>query len=98
MQAAVGGTVTTIPSGSQPVVVNNVTNYYYEGAYYETSGTQYRVVAPPAAAVVDSLPEGGEEVKIGNQTYVKIGETYYLPVQVDGKDKYEVTQVEEGGS
>jgi len=44
---------------------------------------------------VDNLPEGGEEVKIGDQTYVKVGETYYQPVQVDGKDKYEVSQVEE---
>jgi hypothetical protein len=53
-------------------------------------------VAPPAGAVVDNLPEGGEEVKIGEQTYVKYGETYYAPVQVDGKDKYEVVQVEDG--
>jgi hypothetical protein len=51
------------------------------------------VVAPPAGATVQSLPEGGEEVKIGDQTYVKVGETYYQPVEVDGKNKYEVTQV-----
>ncbi|MCU7552311.1 DUF6515 family protein [Chitinophagaceae bacterium LB-8] len=85
-----------MPSGSQPVVVNNVTNYYYGRAYYEKSGDGYKVVAPPAGAIVDSLPEDGEEVKIGDQTYVKIGETYYQPVKVDGKDKYEVVQVEEG--
>jgi hypothetical protein len=96
VQAPVGGTVTTIPSGSQPVVVNNVTNYYYGGAYYEKSGTQYKVVAPPAGAIVEGLPDGGEEVKIGDQTYVKVGETYYQPVNVSGKDKYEVAQVEEG--
>ena len=98
VQAPVGGTVTTIPSNSQPVVVNNVTNYYYGGAYYEKSGTQYKVVPPPAGAVVDNLPEGGEEVKIGDQTYVKIGETYYQPVKVDGKEKYEVAQVEDAKS
>ena len=94
--APVGGTVTTIPSNAQPVVVNNTTNYYYGGAYYEKSGTQYKVVAPPAGAVVDGLPEGGEEVKIGDQTYVKVGETYYQPVKEDGKDKYEVAQIEDG--
>jgi Family of unknown function (DUF6515) len=44
--------------------------------------------------VVEGLPEGGEEVKIGDQTYVKVGETYYSPVKVDGKDKYEVVQIE----
>jgi uncharacterized protein DUF6515 len=64
------------------VVVNNVTNYYYGRAYYEKSGDGYKVVAPPAGAIVDSLPEDGE--------------TYYQPVKVDGKDKYEVVQVEEG--
>lgn len=51
---------------------------------------------PPAGAVVDALPEGGEEVKIGDQTYVKVGETNYQPVKVDGKYKYEVAQVEQG--
>jgi hypothetical protein len=96
VQAPVGGTVTTIPSGNQTVVVNNTTNYYYGGAYYEKDGSKYEVVSPPAGAVIDNLPEGGEEVKIGDQTYVKFGETYYSPVTVDGKDKYEVVQIEEG--
>jgi len=93
--APVGGTVNNIPTGAQTVVVNNTTNYYYGGTYYEKSGTQYKVVAPPAGAVVDKLPEGGKEVKIGDQTYVQVGSTFYQPVQVDGKNKYEVTQVEE---
>ena len=48
---------------------------------------------PPAGAVVEGLPEGGEEVKIGDQTYVKVGDTYYQPVQ---DNKYEVAQVEQG--
>jgi hypothetical protein len=40
------------------------------------------------------LPEGGGEIKVGDQTYIKIGDTYYLPVQVDGKDMYEIAQVD----
>jgi hypothetical protein len=95
VQAPVGATVTTVPANTQTVVVNNVTNNYYGGAYYEKqSDGSYKVVPPPAGAVVDNLPEGGTEVKIGDQTYVKIGETYYAPIKVDGKDKYEVVQVE----
>ena len=62
VQALVGGTVTTIPSGAQTVIVNNTTNYYYGGAYYEKSGSSYKVVPPPAGAEVDHLPERGEEV------------------------------------
>ncbi len=95
--APVGATVTTLPQGSQTVVVNETTNnYYYGGTYFEKSGGGYTVVAPTAGTVVESLPEGGEEVRIGDVTYVKVGETYYQPIQQDGKDMYEVVQVEEG--
>nr|WP_282333528.1 DUF6515 family protein [Pinibacter soli] len=42
-----------------------------------------------------NFPIGGEEVKIGDQTYMKVGETYYQSVKIDGKPKYEVAQVEQ---
>ncbi len=56
------------------------------------------MVVPTAGTIVESLPEGGEEVTIGDVKYIKFGETYYQPVQVDGKDKYEVALVEEDNS
>jgi len=83
--------------GSQTVVVNETTNnYYYGGTYYEKSDTGYTVVPPTAGTIVESLPEGGDEVRIGDQTYVKYGETYYQPTQKDGEDVYEVVDVQEG--
>lgn len=48
-----------------------------------------------SGTVVDKLPEGAEEVKVGDNTYVKYGETYYQPVQVEGEGKYEVADVQE---
>ena len=48
------------------------------------------------SAIASVRPKPSKEVKIGDQTYVKVGETYYQPVKVDGKDKYEVAQVEQG--
>jgi hypothetical protein len=94
--APVGSTVTTLPPETQTVVVNETTNnYYYGGTYYEKSDSVYKVVAPTAGTIVENLPEGGEEVKIGEQTYVKIGETYYQPIEKDGKNMYEVVQIEE---
>jgi hypothetical protein len=93
--APVGGTVNNIPSGAETVNTGTVNNYYYGGTYYEKDGSTYKVVAPEAGTLVDNLPEGGEEVTIGDNKYVKFGETYYQPVQVDGKDKYEVVLVEE---
>jgi hypothetical protein len=96
VSAPVGATITTLPTGSQTVVVNETTNnYYYGGTYYEKSGSGYTVVAPTAGSVVENLPEGGEEVRIGEVTYVKVGETYYQPIQQDGKSMYEVVQIEE---
>jgi hypothetical protein len=95
--APVGATVQTIPTNSQTVVVNETTNnYYYGGTYYEKDEKGYTVVAPTAGCVVESLPEGGEEVKIGDVTYVKVGETYYQPIEKNGKDMYEVVDVVEG--
>jgi Family of unknown function (DUF6515) len=77
------------------VVVNETTNnYYYGGTYYEKSEKGYTVVAPTAGTVVENLPEGGKEEKIGDITYVKVGETYYQPISKDGKDMYEVVLIE----
>jgi hypothetical protein len=96
VEAPQGATVKVIPSDAQTVEVSpTVNNYYYGGTFYEKENGEYTVVAPPAGATVDQLPEGAEEVKVGDQTYVKYGDTYYLPVQVDGKNAYEIAQVEE---
>ena len=96
VQAPVGATITTLPPNTQTVVVNEtVNNYYYGGTYYEKSEKGYTVVPPTAGTIVENLPEGGKEVKMGDQTFVKIGETYYQPIQKDGKNVYEVVQVDE---
>ena len=96
VQAPVGATITTLPSNSQTVVVNETTNnYYYGGTYYEKSDGGYTVVPPTAGTIVENLPEGAEEVKVGDVTYVKYGETYYQPIEKDGKNMYEVVNVEQ---
>ena len=96
MQAPPGATIKVLPEGSETVVVNETTNnYYYGGTYYEKAEGGYTVVPPTAGTVVENLPEGGEEVKIGDVTYVKVGETYYQPIEQNGKNMYEVVNVEE---
>jgi hypothetical protein len=96
VQAPAGATIKVLPEGSQTVVVNETTNnYYYGGTFYEKSDSGYTVVPPTAGTLVENLPEGGEEVKIGDVTYVQYGETYYQPVLIDGKNMYEVVNVEE---
>lgn len=90
MPAPVGATINNIPSGTE-----TVNNYYYGGTYYEKDASSYKVVPPTAGTLVDKLAEGGKEVTIGDVKYVKFGKTYYQPVNVDSKDKYEVVLVEE---
>lgn len=93
--APVGATIKTLPKGYETVTVDEKTkNYYFGGTYYEKSDKGYTVVPPTAGTVVEHLPEGGEEVKLGDITYVKVGETYYQPMQEDGKNVYEVADVE----
>ncbi len=84
-----------IPKEAEEVKVNETNNYYYAGAFYEQNADGYIVVPATAGTIVPNLPEGGEEIKVGEQTYVKFGETYYQPIQVDGKDMYEIAEVEE---
>jgi hypothetical protein len=93
VSAPIGATVTTVPS--QTVQVEN-NYYYYGGTYYEKEGDKYKVVPPKAGTVVEHLPEGGEEVTVGDHKYVKFGETYYQPIEKDGKQMYEVVEVREG--
>jgi hypothetical protein len=88
--APVGGVITTLPP--EAVVVSGST-YYYGGAYYDKSAEGYKVVAPQAGTVVEKLPPGGEEVTIGEHKYVKFGDTYYQPIERDGKQMYEVVEV-----
>jgi len=78
--------------------VNETTNnYYYGGTYYEKGEEGYVVVPPTAGTIVPNLPEGGEEVKIGDITYVELGQTYYQPFEVNGKSIYEALNVEPAG-
>lgn len=99
VQAPVGATITTLPPNTQTVVVNEtVNNYYYGGTYYEKSEKGYTVVPPTAGTIVENLPEGAKEEKVGNQVYMKLGDVYYQPIKKDGKNMYEVVQVEKDGS
>lgn len=96
VQAPVGATVKELPKETEKVEVNETTNnYYYGGAFYEKSDEGYTVVPATAGTIVPALPEGGEEVRMGEQTYVKFGDTYYQPIQLDGKDMYEIVEMKD---
>lgn len=93
--APIGAEVSRIPDNFEKVEVGeNEYNFYWGGAYFEETATGFKVVAPVAGTLVENLSEGGEEVKIGDRTFIRFGETYYQPVQVNGKNMYEVVYIE----
>ena len=95
VQAPVGAQVPDIPDQAEKVEIegSDKNNYYVAGAFYEQNEDGYIVIPATAGTIVPNLPDGGEEVKIGDQTYVQFGETYYQPIQVDGKNMYEIVEV-----
>lgn len=86
--------VPSIPNGFQQVMVGDDTYYYYGGAFFVRNGTNYEVAAAPAGAVIYNLPEGAQQVTVDNYTYLQYNDTYYLPIQINGVDAYEVTYLE----
>ena len=97
VSAPLGAKIKTLPSGYETVSVDESSTkyYYYGGTFYEKIADGYKVVAPLAGTIVENVSEGGEEVKIGDVTYIKVGETYYQPIKENGKDMYEVADVED---
>jgi hypothetical protein len=61
--------------------VTGSTYYYADNVYYtrvmSSGSVVYQVVAPPAGAVIVTLPAGCSAVKVGGVTYSKCGPTYY---------------------
>ena len=97
VSAPIGAKIKTLPSGFETVSIDesSTKNYYYGGVFYEKRSDGYVVVAPLAGTLVENVSDGGEEVKMGDITYIKMGETYFQPVKENGKDMYEVADVED---
>lgn len=69
------------------------TDYFYQdGVFYvKDANGEYKVIVPPAGALVESLPEDYDMVtlKDGNE-YYKVDDTVYKVTIVDGKPYFEV--------
>lgn len=68
-------------------------DYYYQDGVFYTMGTdgQYKVIVPPAGALVESLPEDYDMVVLadGNE-YYQVDNTIYKVTIVEGKPYFEV--------
>ncbi len=69
------------------------TEYFYnDGVFYvRTSDGDYKVIVPPAGAMVDYLPEDFEEFEFNGETYYKVDDTVYgMTISEDGRACFEV--------
>jgi Family of unknown function (DUF6515) len=79
------GTMLARPPTTSVTVVTGGTNYMYaDGAYYEqvmyAGEMSYRVVAPPAGAIITTLPGGCTTTVMGGVSVQQCGPTYYKRV------------------
>ena len=58
--------------------------YYQNGVFYVLDADgQYRVIVPPAGALVDELPDDNEKIRIDGEAYYKVDDTIYEQVRLD---------------
>ncbi len=68
------------------------TDYYYQdGVFYvmDKKG-EYKVIVPPAGALVETLPEDYDMVTLQGEEYYKVDDTVYRVTINDGKPYFEV--------
>lgn len=88
--------VNILASGNLGVVQNFAdagASYYYQDGVFYTLGPngQYMVIAPPAGALVESLPEDYEVVTLSDgNVYYKVDNTIYRMTIDEGKPYFEV--------
>lgn len=65
--------------------------YYQDGVFYTMDANgEYKVILPPAGALVETLPEDYDMVTLNGEEYYKVDETVYKVTINDGQPYFEV--------
>ncbi|MBO5499939.1 MAG: hypothetical protein J5990_11195 [Bacteroidales bacterium] len=65
--------------------------FYQDGVFYMMdSDGEYKVIVPPAGALVETLPEDYEMVTLNDDEYYKVDDTVYRVIISEGKPYFEV--------
>ena len=65
--------------------------YYQDGVFYVMdSNGEYKVILPPAGALVETLPEDFDMITLKGDEYYKVDDTIYKVTVSDGKPYFEV--------
>lgn len=87
-----GMRVSVIPQ-SRIIYLNDVNYYYYYGVFYRRVASEYEVVAPPVGAIVESIPDGFEQLVVNGNTYYIVDGVQYKAVVYHGEIWYEVIKI-----
>ncbi len=75
----------------QSFAAANMEYYYQNGVFYVLDADgEYRVIVPPAGALVDSLPNDRTTITLAGELYYQLDDTIYQLVTIDGQRYYEV--------
>lgn len=64
--------------------------FYQDGVFYILENNQYKVIIPPAGALISTLPEDYETITLNNQIFYKVDQTVYRTVIHNGQPYLEV--------
>ena len=83
---AIGTMLSRPPAAAVTVPVAGSSYYYADGAYHTRVMSEgamvYQVVAPPAGAIITTLPANCTVARVGNVSYSQCGSTY-LPARLE---------------
>jgi hypothetical protein len=81
---AVGTMLARPPAAATTIVVGSSKYWYHGNAFYTRAyangAVVYQVIAPPAGAIIVTLPAGCTTVRVGAVAYQRCGPTYYQRV------------------
>jgi hypothetical protein len=90
----IGFRIGALPIGFVSFTLANAAYYYYAGTYYQHYDNEYVVVQPPLGALVQSIPEGGQQVVIDGDTFYIVDGVQYQAVLYNGSIWYKVIKIE----
>lgn len=65
--------------------------YYQDGVFYvQDKNGEYKVIVPPAGALVEALPDDFDMVTLDGEEYYKVDDTVYRVTVAEGKPYFEV--------
>jgi hypothetical protein len=89
--------INQLPIGYNTVALDGNVYYYFAGIFYASGPQGYYVITAPPGAVVYDLPEGCTEIDAGDMTYLQYNNTVFQPIEVDGRNAWEVVELEDEG-